>query len=72
MEIVSNKNTLEVDLISNTIVDTTNKLRVFASDQIVYDTYEAQMNYFLECLKTKTPTFNTIANAVDTLKYALG
>jgi len=41
---------------------------VFSSEQIIFDTYKTQMEYFISCLKEKKNTFNTILNAFDVLK----
>jgi predicted dehydrogenase len=66
LELVFNDETWNVDLLKNEI--TFNNQLVFSSEQIIFDTYKTQMEYFISCLKEKKNTFNTILNAFDVLK----
>lgn len=69
LELVFDNETWNVDLINNQI--TCNQITIFSSEQRISDTYKIQMEYFYDCLRNKTTTFNTIFEAFDVLKICL-
>ena len=70
LELVFEDETWEIDLLKNKI--TCNNQILFSSDQHIADTYQIQMEYFMNCIQNNKETFNTINNAFDVLKIALG
>lgn len=70
LELVFEDETWNIDLLKNRI--TCNNQILFSSDQHIADTYKIQMEYFINCIRDKKDTFNTINNAFDVLKIALG
>lgn len=70
LELVFEDETWSIDLLKNRI--TCNNQIIFSSDQQIADTYQIQMEYFINCIKNNENTFNTIINAIDVLKIALG
>lgn len=69
LELIFSEETWQVDLLSNQI--TSNGEVIFKSAQRIADTYEIQMNYFINCLKDQIPTFNTAEEAYNVLKICL-
>jgi len=69
LELVFEDETWNVDLLKNQI--TCNQQVIFSSEQRISDTYQNQMEYFLNCLEAKTNTFNTIFDAYHVLKICL-
>lgn len=69
LELVFDDETWNIDLLKNQI--TCNNQTIFSSEQRITDTNQIQMEYFINCLKRKTNTFNTISNAYDVLKICL-
>lgn len=70
-EIVFDDTTWNADLIKNTVYDNKQQSVVFQSEQMVADTYTAQMDYFCKALSTNVSLFNSLAESVETLKIAL-
>lgn len=71
MEIVWEDETWLVDIAANRII--CGDIVIFESPQMIPDTYERQMRYFLSLLKSPgAKSFNTIADACSTLDIALG
>lgn len=69
LEILTDNHTYLVDLAKNNIwCDGT---VIFSSDQKIIDTYECQMEYFLDCIKHNNASFNTIKDANEILKICL-
>lgn len=69
LEIICEEETIEVDLIKNSVV--INKELVFQSDERIIDTYSKQMTYFIKCLRENKSTFNTIGDAYKVLQICL-
>ena len=69
LELVFEDETWNVDLLKNQVI--CNNQLIFSSKQQITDTYQAQMEYFLNCLEEKTNTFNTIFDAYNVLKICL-
>lgn len=69
LELVFNDETWEIDLLKNQI--NCNSKTIFSSEQRITDTYQTQMEYFINSLNEKTNTFNTISDAYDVLKICL-
>lgn len=69
LEIVFEENTWEINLLKNQI--TCNNQMIFSSEQLIVDTYQTQMEYFLTCLSKKTNSFNAITDAYSVLKICL-
>jgi len=70
LELVFEDVTWNIDLLKNQ-VSCDNEI-VFSSNQVVADTYQKQMQYFINCVKSNTNTFNTIKDAYAVLKICLG
>lgn len=68
-ELVFNDETWSVDLLKNQI--TCNDNIIFSSEQRIADTYQIQMEYFINCIREKVPTFNSITDAYCVLKICL-
>lgn len=70
LEIVCEDSTLMVDLARNMVLENGNV--IFESSRTIADTYISQMEYFLQLIKSgSTASFNTVADAVATLRMAL-
>jgi predicted dehydrogenase len=69
LELVFDDETWNIDLLKNQI--TCNNKIIFSSEQRIVDTYQIQMEYFINCIKEQKETFNTISNALDVLKICL-
>jgi len=69
LELVFNDETWEIDLLKNQII--CNNQTIFSSKQRITDTYNSQMEYFINSLNEKTNTFNTVSDAYDVLKICL-
>jgi predicted dehydrogenase len=69
LELVFEDETWEVDLLTNRI--TTNNKLVYSSSQKIMDTYERQMEYFIECLEDGKKPFNTINDGLNVLRICL-
>lgn len=69
LELVFEDETWNIDLLKNQI--TCNNQILFSSEQNIADTYQIQMEYFINCISNKKDTFNTINNAFEVLKICL-
>lgn len=69
LELVFEDETWNIDLLQNRI--TCKNQTIFSSDQRIADTYKPQMEYFINCLKEKENTFNTISDAYQVLKICI-
>lgn len=69
LELVFHDETLNIDLLKNQI--TCNNKTIFSSDQRIADTYQLQMEYFIDSLKQNESTFNTISDSYNVLKICL-
>lgn len=69
LELVFDDETWEIDLLKNQII--CNNQTIFSSEQRITDTYQTQMEYFINSLNEKTNTFNTLSDAYDVLKICL-
>lgn len=69
LEIVFDEATWMIDIIKNNV--SINGKIVYASNQTIADTYQNQMNYFINCLKEGHDTFNNIENAYNVLKICI-
>jgi predicted dehydrogenase len=68
-ELVFDDETWLVDLIQNKVMR--NNEIVFESNQKIMDTYNLQMEYFLQCMEEKE-SFNTIQDGYNVLKLCVG
>lgn len=72
IEIVTNQTTLEFDLISNKVTDLPTGKVVFESKSFTsIDTYKKQMNYFIDCIKSKTQPMNSLSESIRTMEVCL-
>lgn len=69
LELVFENNTLEVDLLKNQVA--CNNEIIFQSSKSIKDTYVTQIEYFMNCLKNKTQTMNTVNDAFNVLEICL-
>jgi predicted dehydrogenase len=70
LELVFEDEIWNVNLLTNQI--SSNNEIIYSSNQQIADTYYEQMNYFINCIKWKKNTFNTIADAYNVLEICLG
>ena len=70
LEIVFNDSTWTVNLLTNRITDSSDKI-IFESDQKISDTYLQQMKYFIDGIKNNSQPQNNIFKAFQILKIAL-
>lgn len=68
-ELVFDDETWNIDLLNNHI--TCNNKTIFSSEQRIADTYQIQMEYFIDCIIGRRNTFNTISDAYNVLKICL-
>lgn len=71
IEIVFDNEILEVDLINNRILDNQNKIVFEAPDFEVKNTYSLQLDYFINCLRYKKKTMNSLKESIEILKIIL-
>lgn len=72
VEIITDQTTLECDLLSNKIIDIIKDEVIFeASSFTISDTYLLQMEYFMDCLETKTPPMNSLLESIRTIEVCL-
>ena len=71
IEIVTEKKTILVDLISGVIIDKVSNKILFEEHFDVLQTYDLQMNYFMESIAQRTSVMNDFNHAVNVLKLAL-
>ncbi len=69
-EIVLEDDTLTLDLIKCTVVNSKGEL-LFSSEEKIIHTYIPQMEYFLKCIHAKQKTMNTFEDSVEVLKMCL-
>lgn len=69
LEIVCENKTVYVDLLRNEVV--VEDEIVYQSEKRIIDSYKEQLSYFLNCIKNKTQTFNTIRDAYNVLQICL-
>ncbi|PKP23302.1 MAG: gfo/Idh/MocA family oxidoreductase [Bacteroidetes bacterium HGW-Bacteroidetes-21] len=66
MELVYEDETWDIDLLKNQI-KCDDKI-LFSSENIIADTYHAQMQYFIDCIKNNKESMNTVNDAYNVLK----
>ena len=71
LEIVFDDETWTIDLIKNNIITSTNEIIFNASDFSILETYESQMKYFINCLKTNKKQMNNFIESIEILKICL-
>jgi len=71
IEIVFEDETFIIDLIKNTIINNTNDIIFSVTNFTILTTYEEQMEYFLNGIKTNQKEMNTFADSVEVLKTCL-
>ena len=69
LEIISENETIYVDLLKNRV--TINDEIAYQSEKGIVDSYKDQLIYFLNCIKERTQTFNTISDAYNVLQICL-
>lgn len=68
-EIVCDTGTLLIEIEKGVVYF--NQKIIFTTKQTILDTYQAQMEYFIDCLKNKTQPMNHFAEAFEVLKMCL-
>lgn len=71
IEVVTSKETIVVDLISNTLMEKISKKILFQEKFDISETYELQMKYFIEALKSNVKFINDFDNSIEVLKIAI-
>jgi predicted dehydrogenase len=71
IEIVTETDTITIDLIKNTVYSYLSKDFLFEREFNIRETYIAQMEYFLRKIHLKEPLMNSIQEGFDILKIAL-
>ncbi len=70
-EIVHNDGTLYIDLLKGSVTQNNKKSFLFKSNQSIKDTYNDQMNYFINCVNKGIIPENNIENSLKLVKYIL-
>jgi predicted dehydrogenase len=68
-ELVFEDETWNIDLLKNEV--TCNEKVLFSSEQLIFNTYQVQMKYFIDCIKNEKASMNTINDAFNVLKICL-
>lgn len=71
IEILTDKDTIEADLIKNEVISIKNNEQIFKSEFTILDTYRDQMQYFIEMIQHKRSPMNDFENAVKVLEIAI-
>lgn len=71
LEIVFENETWTVDLIKNTIVNDQDQYLLQATDFQIKNTYAAQLDYFINCLKNNKEPMNAFRESLEILKICL-
>lgn len=71
IEILFEDHTIKIDLIKNCVIDLTNNKILFNSNFDIQETYDKQMEFFLNCLKQDRILMNDFNESVEVLKIAL-
>ena len=71
IEMITDKETLEVDLIKNKIVGMFSGKVYFEIPFQIADTYLSQMQYFMDCIREDLQPMNGIEEGIEALKIAL-
>jgi len=71
IEILFEDDTWTIDLLKNSIEDSENEIIFQAEDFTILDTYDSQMNYFINGLKNNQKQMNTFADSIEILKTCL-
>jgi predicted dehydrogenase len=72
IEVVTSETTLECDLLSNDVTDLRTGKVVFESKAFMSsDTYEKQMNYFINCIQSENQPMNSLSESIRTMEVCL-
>lgn len=71
LELVMENETLLIDLLNNSIINTTSGKKIFGEPFSMLKTYESQMRYFIDALKNRQQPMNDISEGVAVLKMAM-
>ena len=71
IEIITQGETILVDLLNNSIVNTNSGVKMHEGSFSISMTYEAQMRYFINSLKSKQQPMNDLSEGITVLKMAL-
>lgn len=71
IEILTSEDTILVDLINNKVISVIANQILFQRRFNMLDTYESQIRYFIDCIKSNVLPMNSFNNAVEVLKLAL-
>jgi predicted dehydrogenase len=71
IEIITENETIVIDIIKNKVHTSTNNQNLFENDFNILETYEHQMKYFIDCIQVKQRTMNDFDYAVEVLKLAI-
>ena len=71
LEIISQNDTLIVDLLNNSIYSKVQKIYIYNEEFNINDSYKNQFSYFIDCIKSKKDTFNNFEYGLNVLKIAL-
>jgi hypothetical protein len=71
IEIITENETIVIDIIKNKVHTSTNNQNLFENDFNILETYEHQMKYFIDCIQAKQRTMNDFDYAVEVLKLAI-
>lgn len=70
LELVTTKGVIYADLLTQKVWNEKEEV-LFQSNSSILDTYKYQMEYFLDLLSTKEPSFSTFENSLENLKICL-
>ena len=60
-----------IDLLKNTITDLTNNTIIYNKMFDIQETYDKQMNYFIDCIALNQIPMNSFSESIDVLKIVL-
>jgi predicted dehydrogenase len=71
IEVITDNQTIIVDLLDNVIIDVVNKKTLFQQQFDIFDTYKSQMKYFIDSILNKKTLMNDFDYSVKVLKLAI-
>ena len=71
IEVVTEKDTLTIDLVNNNVINDAGVCVYSHDDFIMQDSFTAQLNYFISCIKNNVKPMNSFAESLEILKICL-
>ena len=71
IEVVTDKDTLTIDLINNNVRNDTGECIYSHEDFMAQDSYSAQLKYFISCIENNEKPMNSFTESLENLKICL-